>query len=251
LLYTIDQFRLPLQAEYSAVVDLTNTFLNDYFRTNFQTNSLTIFLSSNTTSSGNNFIFGRPTQIDYNTSLSFASSSFIPTTDVVDQLLSAAFEGDSLTQYQTQLQGLPVSNLFSSASAIEFTSGAGVAVGAPATARRSLPLVGIGAAAGAGLFLVAVVAGGTMLLRREEEVKDPMAKCNECHMTVSDETYTGVSVDSQTISPSSSSDLPPLPKSTDEDNEEYETIYDNASKAETVDTDTETERPSNDKSDYC
>jgi hypothetical protein len=116
LLYTIDQFRLPLPSEFETVGDLTKAFVNSYFGTLYPTQ----LVAAETDLVDANFNFGAPVDMLYNTTLVFTPGSEYPMDDQLNSELEAAFTGDSLASYLAIIQGLPPSNIFETTSLVEF-----------------------------------------------------------------------------------------------------------------------------------
>jgi hypothetical protein len=116
LLYTIDQFRLPLPSEFETVGDLTKAFINNYFGTIYPTT----LLSAETVLVDGNFNFGAPVDMLYNTTLMFSPGSEFPPEDQLNTELEAAFTGDSMASYLAIIQELPPSNIFETTSLVEF-----------------------------------------------------------------------------------------------------------------------------------
>lgn len=196
ILYTIEQFRLPLASEYVSVANLTANYLNEYFRANFQETSLVDFVIADTMMTDNNFQFGQPVEIDYRTQLTFASASFIPSTEEFDELLASAFRDDNLAIYISLLNSLPISNIFQTTSLVTFEGSTSATV--PATSADSAArAAGIAVAAGAGA-LIFIIAGVVMYRRKERE---EVGKCldEDGQMTVAGDTCGGSSMDSQSV----------------------------------------------------
>jgi hypothetical protein len=196
ILYTIEQFRLPLASEYVSVANLTANYLNEYFRANFQETSLVDFVIADTMMTDNNFQFGQPVEIDYRTQLTFASASFIPSTEEFDELLASAFRDDNLAIYISLLNSLPISNIFQTTSLVTFEGSTSATV--PATSADSAArAAGIAVAAGAGA-LIFIIAGVVMYRRKErEEVGKRLDEDGQ--MTVAGDTCGGSSMDSQSV----------------------------------------------------
>jgi hypothetical protein len=171
LLYTIDQFRLPLPSEFETVGDLTKAFVNNYFGTLYPTQ----LVSAETELADANFNFGAAVDMLYNTTLVFTPGSERPPADQLNSELEAAFTGDSLASYLAIIQGLPPSNIFETTSLVEFqrptppapmfdSSGRDSSVASSTSAGDgffSNPVVqytGIAMAAGAACFVI-IVAG--------------------------------------------------------------------------------------------
>lgn len=113
--YTVTETdRIPFRSEILEVIGLTRDYLETVFEETFGDDResnliefLTIFVDIDST-------LGMPVYIAYNSSASFESSSaIIPSVDVLDQILNAAFEGNNLDGYLEMLQALPQNNLFS------------------------------------------------------------------------------------------------------------------------------------------
>jgi hypothetical protein len=198
LLYSVDAFRLPQQTEVDALVDLTESYLDEFFTIVFDSSGLAELEGTTTVEDETIVRFGQPVQIRYLTDLTFASSSQIPPIGELNGLLASAFRGDNLDTYETLVQGLPQSNIFSTTTAVEFSELSASAEAEAASPTSSATTSGIAAAAGAGAFFI-VVAGLVLYRRREVGADDGkyLDGDGDGHMTVAGETYAGSSLDSQ------------------------------------------------------
>lgn len=188
LLYSLETFGLPLQTDVDALTDLTEAFLDDYFRVVFDTSGLTQFEGSVTIEDETIVRFGQPVQVRYLTDLTFGSTSQIPKIVELNDLLESAFRGDNLASYLAEVQGLPPSNIFESASSIEFMKLAGAASTGTASGAA---MGGIAAAAGAAALFA--ILGGVMLYRRRDtdENEGKHLDLDDGHITVAGDTCAG------------------------------------------------------------
>jgi hypothetical protein len=191
LFYTIDQFRLPLPSEFTAVAGLTEDHLDAFFVAGFASSDLVIFLSSTTALLSTDFNFGEPVGITYNTTLTFTQASFVPRIEEVEALLVQAFAGANLAIYLDALDGLPISNLFSTTSAVTLETELATARIAEGSLADNLIL---GAAAGGGVAILAIAA--LVLSGRRKDNKQVRQKslehdghCTVGECTVGEETY--------------------------------------------------------------
>lgn len=187
LFYTIVQTRLPLASEYNSVAGLTGTYLNEYFRSVFDSTNLTNFKGSNTVLVSNRFNFNQPIEIAYETTVTFYPSANIPTHSELNTLLAAAFTGDKLNTYLGLIQALPSSNIFSTTSVISFQSVSSASASSSSTARNA----GLAAAAGTGAIIFIIA--GISLLRNRRSDSEEITKYIEGdgHMTIAGDTYEG------------------------------------------------------------
>jgi hypothetical protein len=199
LLYFIDAFRLPFQAEIDEVVDLTQEYLEDFFSIVFDTSSIAQFEGSATVENRTIVRFGEPIQVRYFTDLTFSGSSQVPSDGELNGLLASAFRGDNLAAYLAQVQELPEDNLFSQSMSVEFEVVVDTSSNSDSDSSSGVPTVGIATAVGAGAFFVAVL--GLMLYRRrEQDDEEGGGKYldDDGHITVAGETFQeGSSLDSQ------------------------------------------------------
>lgn len=201
--YTIDQFRLPLPSEFTAVATLTEQHLESFFVDGFADDDLVNYLSSELFLLSTDFNFGEPVGIAYNATLTFTQDSFTPRQDEVEALINQAFSGGNLNTYLSDVQDLPISNLFSTATAISLelgvetrTASGGNDVASILEDRNKL-LLGAGAGAFAAMLAVAgLVFGGR---RREERKVRQKTLMSDGHCTVGEETYDTASRGMETV----------------------------------------------------
>ena len=136
LFYEIDQFRLPLPSEFAAVADLTEEHLSLFYVSGFGDDDLVTFISSSTKLEDTTFNFGEPVGITYISTLVFAQMSFLPSEAEVEIIVESAFNGASLNDYLQNVQGLPISNLFSTTRSVTFEPGDSRRLGAICSAIR-------------------------------------------------------------------------------------------------------------------
>lgn len=193
LLYTIEQARLPLSAEYEAVEELTAAYVNEHFQ-NSLASGLVQFQRADTEMTQNQFNFREPVVVNYTTALTFAENSTIPAINDLNMVLSAAFEGENNALYLARLANLPMSNIFQTTSVVtfEFT---------PETNTRSsesvavIAGVSVGASAGVGALLISLA----VFYRRRRKNKENGKPENEevkgdGHVSLSSETSCGDSL---------------------------------------------------------
>jgi hypothetical protein len=200
LLYDIDQSRFPLQSEYSTVANITAAYLNDYFLVNFESTSLVVFKDAQTMMISNSFVFGQPVAINYNTTLEFGPASFVPDQAGLQATLESAFTGQNLQVYVGILQNLPLGNIFSTTSSVEYDPNPALAAESPtaSSSDSTAKTAGIAAAVGASAFLM--VLAGLVIYRRSYDGEDEIRKYikDDAHTTCDGETcVAGSSNDSQ------------------------------------------------------
>lgn len=157
LAYTIDQFRLPLQSEFSAVAELTAAYLFDQlFLGDFASPDTVVSIETETT--GNDFNFGLPPEISYRTTVQFSSE---PTNSLAEVLVDV-FLGTGEEDYLLLLRGLGISSIFSTTTTVDFLLiQSDTRSGEPPVSSESsagLKKAVIGAAAAGGACIVALLA---------------------------------------------------------------------------------------------
>lgn len=204
LFYTINQFRLPLPSEFTAVTALTQDHLNDILVAAFADDDLITYTSSSTILVNTDFNFNEPVGITYNTTLTFTQDSFVPRESEVETLVGQAFSGGNLNTYLADLQGLPASNLFQTTSAITLETGVdtrsgtvGGASSSESILTRDYLILGAGVGVVAAMLAVAgLVFGGR---RREKQQVRQKTLMSDGHCTVGEETYDSASRGMDTI----------------------------------------------------
>jgi hypothetical protein len=199
LFYTIQQFRLPLPSEFTAVAGLTEDHLDAFFDAGFASSDLVIFLSSATVLLSTDFNFGEPVGITYSTTLTFTQESFVPRIEEVEALLVQAFAGANLAIYLEALDGLPASNLFATTSAVTLETDVTTARIASGSLADNLIL---GAAAGGGVAILAIAALVLSGRRNDKKKKQVRQKSLESdgHCTVGECTEGEETYDTNSIS---------------------------------------------------
>lgn len=123
LLYTTSNQDVPFTRDVAEVVEVTDTFLSDYFfdlfgRVNFATldDFRVMYVNSEFNRDG-------PNEIEYSAVAYFDKSSpTIPQESDLDVLLRQAFVGASLANYTRLVQELPAGNPFANTTRVEYTN---------------------------------------------------------------------------------------------------------------------------------
>lgn len=113
------QARVPLNAEISDVVNLTQTYLLGFFETSFPAIDN---VETNMTSS--NFRLGEPFEINYTSAVDYpvgTSANEVAPALELEMLLMAAFSGTNVVVYLELLQGLPPENVFQTTTEVLFS----------------------------------------------------------------------------------------------------------------------------------
>jgi hypothetical protein len=193
--------RLPSQAEYRELTELTRVYLEEFMFAEFAGTSLTTLDDFITVMIRNSFTAGEPILVEYRSSGLFNPSSiFLPTVRELDGLITRAFTGENLMAYLALVQALPSQNIFSSTSTADLDRGVvntitGSSADTTGGGTNTSTVAGIAAGA-AGLV---VLAAGLILLRRrkteDEEYDETYGEKGNGDMTVAGETC-NMSVDS-------------------------------------------------------
>lgn len=192
--------RIPFRSEYLEVVELTRTYLDGFFKDQYDDIEMTKFAEFLVVYVGSTFNFGAPILIDYDSSAVFEiSSAVIPTVEMLDRTLQAAFQGENLNGFIGMLQALPAQNVFSTTIFVNQTEPGTLMTSVPSSRsqsksqQRSRAATATGVVAGAaGLMLLVTV--GTFVRRqltKEEDESGFFIKPVDENITVTGETYTG------------------------------------------------------------
>jgi hypothetical protein len=148
---------------------------------------LTIFTGENS------FNFGEPIHIDYDSSALFAVfSTAIPSVEMLDTMLSTAFEGENLNGFIGMLQSLPSQNVFSTTVFVNQTEAGEMMMVSPSTSSQKRQRMNAAAGVVAGAAGIALLAAGLVYHRRQQEQEGgDVDKPIDENFTVAGETYAG------------------------------------------------------------
>ena len=174
ILYTVTgEERPPFRSELLEVVELTRTYLDNFFLSNYKNSEVFSLSKVMTLFTSTAFEFGEAIPVEYESKAIFeASSILIPDKEDLDNILASAFQGDNLDAYIGLLQALPPSNIFSSTEFAKLTqtteenSILKYGVASENTLARNLTLGSIVAGGVAGLILISFA---TRRNRRQRE----------------------------------------------------------------------------------
>jgi hypothetical protein len=198
VLYTIEQTRIPNQADYRGVTELTQAYLDGFFAGVLELSTDIMFSSSTTINTDRTFRLGQPVRVEYNTTIFLSSlSSVVPGEDELNALLMSAFQQQS-AEYLEAVQGLSRVNIFSTTTTAEFVESTRTdeieneadGSDSPEGDSSSAPVGMISAAAAGAMVLFAT---GYVAYRRSISEDEPAGKFfdQDGHVTVAGETYTG------------------------------------------------------------
>ena len=199
ILYSIEQTRIPNQADYRGVTELTQAYLDGFFAGVLDLSADIMFSSSSTTNTDRTFRLGQPVTVEYNTTIFLSSlSSVVPGEEELNALLMSAFQQQS-AEYLEAVQGLSRVNIFSTTSTAEFVQSTrtddvdDVDDGSESfeSESSSSPPIGMISAAAAGAMVL--LATGYVAYRRSATDDEPAGKFfdQDGHVTVAGDTYTG------------------------------------------------------------
>eukprot|EP00522_Entomoneis_paludosa_P015004 CAMPEP_0172458238 /NCGR_PEP_ID=MMETSP1065-20121228/26533_1 /TAXON_ID=265537 /ORGANISM="Amphiprora paludosa, Strain CCMP125" /LENGTH=249 /DNA_ID=CAMNT_0013212389 /DNA_START=73 /DNA_END=822 /DNA_ORIENTATION=- len=121
VLYTLEQTRFALPSEYEEVTSVTVSYVNDTFFDAFDSAPLVKFRGIETEQVGQDFSFGDPVVIFYQTTLTFTQDSMVPEESELNQILADSFLPPNDEVYRLLLvDSLVDPNLFLSTSVIGF-----------------------------------------------------------------------------------------------------------------------------------
>ena len=143
---------------------------------------------------GSSFNFGEPIYIEYlSTAVFDSTSTVVPSVEILDELLSTAFEGENLNGFIGMLQSLPPGNVFSTTIFVSQVE-AGQTESSSSSQRQAKTTATAGVVAGASAIIL-LLAGFVYYKKQdydEEEDACEFKKSDACEsLTVSGETYTG------------------------------------------------------------
>lgn len=197
ILYTIEQTRIPNQADYRGVTEVTQAYLDGFFAGVLDLSTDIMFSSSSTTNTERTFRLGQPVRVEYNTTIFLSSlSSVVPGEEELNALLMSAFRQQN-AEYVEAVQGLSRVNIFSTTTNAEFVESTrsndidnGGSENSDGSSASSQPVGMISAAAAGAMILLAT---GYVVYRRSISEDEPASKFfdQDGHVTVAGETYTG------------------------------------------------------------
>lgn len=178
------------------MAEITEEHLTPFFESGFDDDELVTYLSSSTVLLNTAFNFGEPVAISYTSTVVFTQDSFVPRESDVEDLINAAFSGNSLNAYLGTLTSLSISNLFSTTTQVSLTTGE-TENRSTGSSFRSNVLIGAGAGGGvAALAIAALVLSGRR--RKKEQVRRKSLGADG-HMTVGgDTTFDSRSINERT-----------------------------------------------------
>lgn len=201
ILYTIEQTRIPNQADYRGVTEVTQAYLDGFFAGVLDLSTDIMFSSSSTTNTERTYRLGEPVSVQYNTTIFLSSlSSVIPGEEELNALLVSALRQQN-AEYLEAVQGLSRVNIFSTTTTAEFvestrsddTDGESTASdeSSQSSSNGSSQPVGLISAAAAGAMVL--LATGYVVYRRNVSEDEPQGKLfdQDGHVTVAGDTYTG------------------------------------------------------------
>ena len=195
--------RIPFRSEYLEVVELTRMYLAGFFDEVYEDMDSTLLNEFLTIFTGSSFNFGQPIWIEYGSSAVFdASSTVVPTVEMLDATLETAFQGENLNGYIGMLQSLPPGNVFSTTIFVNQTEAGQtrIVTSSSSSQKRETAIIGGGTAAGAAAVLI--LAAGLLYYRRQQDDDNdndakPKDKKINSSITVAGETYAGWSIDQE------------------------------------------------------
>lgn len=189
LFYTIEQFRLPNQAEFEAVADLTRDHVTPFFIADAGGNPQYTLVEATTVIDDTSFDLGEPVEIKYTSTLKYTIDSFVPSEARINGIVTTAFTGTNGVNYRRDVQALPSSNIFSTVTVITVDTSVSPSTRSTSSESSTTSRVLLGAGIGAGL--AALFIGAMVLSSRrqaEEEDEQKVVSGSVGHVTAGDMT---------------------------------------------------------------
>lgn len=210
VLYTITQSRFLLPSEYEETANVTSDYLSNRFEEQFENEDLINLRSVETEKLDQDFSFGDPVIIVYETILTFQQNSLVPSEADLNALLEDFFVGPNEAVYiEFLVSQLPDTNLFDTTTEVGFRfveeSSEQSRAGLLAEAEELLTIVGAGIIAGLLGFGLVYYGMSTYDNRRQSKRQALTAagldghSVHKDHQTVAGETTAATSVGDSTM----------------------------------------------------